>query len=126
MAYELCISGWSPDVSSYERHGLGRGERGSLRFERVEALPSRIEHVAAGKVRLDAGVIDDIAVLHAQHGGILDPADVDLARPRHDRRRVVHLEGAAVVAPAGPDHAGIAAVALQRRDRKSTRLNSSH
>src|SRR3546814_7547141 len=72
---------------------------------------------AAGKVRLDAGVIDDIAVLHAQHGGILDPADVDLARPRHDRRRVVHLEGAAVVAPAGPDHAGIAAVALQRRPR---------
>src|SRR3546814_16232982 len=70
-------------------HRLGRGERDALLFERVEALPRRIEHVAAGKVRLDAGVIDDIAVLHAQHGGILDPADVDLARPRPDRRRVV-------------------------------------
>src|SRR3546814_14396687 len=37
-------------------HRLGRGERDALLFERVEALPRRIEHVAAGKVRLAAEI----------------------------------------------------------------------
>src|SRR2546422_3047518 len=115
-----CSRDWSSDVCSSDLHGAGKGFRSRGRYKPVYQCPIRSDHTVHRHSRLPVGCI----TTHDEHA---------LAAQKVETSALTRAASAALLNEPQIAHTGCIRrtrydkpAACRARDRKSTRLNSSH